>query len=79
MENTDQELFEDFSSVTTTTVIKKTWTLTYKGQEITGTYSYESDAWGFFDKTVEIEEKHLENLSGEEIDEIHKFVEDAIG
>jgi hypothetical protein len=79
MENTDQELFEDFSDVVTSIVIKKTWTLTYKGQEITGTYSYESGVWDYSDKTVEIEEKHLENLSGEEIDEIHEFVEDAIG
>jgi len=74
----DQQLFEDFSDVATSIVIKKNWTVTYKGQEITGTYSYESGVWDHSDKTVEIDEKHLENLSGEEIDEIHEFVEDAI-
>ena len=72
------EQFEDFSSVETSTVIKKNWSLTYKGQEISGTYLYEADSWGFYDRNVEINEEHLENLSGEEIDEILDYVEDVI-
>ena len=74
----DEQLFEDFSDVVTATVVKKNWTVTYKGQEISGTYSYESDSWGFYDRNVEINEEHLENLSGEEIDEINDYVEDVI-
>ena len=73
-----EELFEDFSETVTSTVVKKNWSLTYKGQEISGTYSYESDSWGYHDRYVEINEEHLENLSGEEIDEIHEYVEDVI-
>jgi hypothetical protein len=74
----DDQLFEDFSDVVTSTVIKKNWSVTYKGQEISGTYSYEADSWGFYDRNVEINEEHLENLSGEEIDEIHDYIEDVI-
>lgn len=74
----DEQLFEDFSDVVTSTVIKKNWSVTYKGQEISGTYSCEADSWGEWDKNVEINEEHLENLSGEEIDEIHDYIEDVI-
>lgn len=76
MENTDQELFEDFSSVTTTTVIKKNWKLTYKGQEVTGTYSYEDDSWSLYEKDVEIDDES--NLTQDEIDEIIDYVSDVI-
>ena len=74
----DHQLFEDFSSVVTATFVKKIWTVTYKDQEITGTYSYESGSWGFCDRKFRINEEHLKNLSDEEIDEIHDYVEDAL-
>jgi hypothetical protein len=76
MENTNQQLFEEFSSVTTTTIIKKNWELTYKGKEVTGTYSYEDDAWGFHERNVEIDDES--DLTEEEIDEIIDYVIDVI-
>jgi hypothetical protein len=74
-----EELFEDFSSMTTRSVIKKNWTVMYKGQEISGTYSYEVDDWGYFDRSCEIDDEHMENLSGEDIDEIYDYVLDVMG
>jgi hypothetical protein len=71
-----EELFGDFSSVITTTVIKKRWDLTYKGREISGTYSYEDDAWGFYERNVEIDDES--DLTEDEIDKIVDYVSDVI-
>lgn len=75
----DEQLFQDFSEVVTLTVVKKNWTVTYKGQEISGTYSYEMDSWCYSDRAVDIDAEHMENLSGEDIDEIYDYVLDVIG
>jgi hypothetical protein len=71
-----EELFEDFSSLTTRSVIKKNWSLTYKGQEISGTYSYEIDDWGYSERSCEIDDES--ELTDDEIDEIIEYVENVI-
>jgi hypothetical protein len=71
-----EELFEDFSSMTTRSVIKKNWTVMYKGQEISGTYSYEVDDWGYFDRSCEIDDES--ELTQDEIDEIIEYIENVI-
>ena len=73
-----EEIFEDFSENVVSSVIKKNWSLSYKGKEITGSYSYEHDAWGYYERNVDIDEDCLKDLTAEEIDEINDYVSDVI-
>jgi hypothetical protein len=72
----EQELFEDFSSTVVSSIIKKSWSVIYKGKEITGTYEYENDDWGLQEMNTVIDEGYT--LTDEERDEILDYVKDAI-
>jgi hypothetical protein len=76
----EEQLFEDFISYAETKIIKKCWSVTYAGKEITGIYEYQFgyDDWGYSSKTVKIDEECLRELTEEEIDEIIEYIEDTI-
>ena len=75
----DEQIFEDFSENVISSVIKKNWSLTFKGKEISGSYSYEHDSWGYYEKDVEIDNEFLDDLSEDEVDEIQEYVRDVMG
>jgi hypothetical protein len=74
----EQELFEDFHSTVVSSRIKKNWTVTYKGQEISGTYEYDQDDWSFYEKNCYIDDECMKDLTEDEIDEIVEYVKDII-
>jgi hypothetical protein len=73
-----KELFEGFHSMEVKSLITKNWSVTYKGKEVSGTFSYESDDWGFSDRSTDIDKEHLDALTEDEIDEILEYVENII-
>lgn len=60
-------------------VIKKDyeWSLDWNGREISGTATLESSDWSL-ETIVAIDEEFLDELTGEQIDEIASYVEASI-
>ena len=60
----------------TSEVIRKDyeWSLDWNGREISGTATFESSDWSF-EIIVVIDEEFLDELTGEQIDEIASYVE----